>query len=128
MSVTDRRYSTSAWQRVRKAVLQRDGYQCRIRGPRCTGQATTVHHIIPSSERPDLFFVDENLAAACARCNYADGSRIAAANGGRRIEQLQEIIFQQDQWIQELLERVAQYEAERPQPGIRPNPRRPAIF
>jgi hypothetical protein len=62
------------------------------------------------------------------RTNYADGSRIAAANGRRRIEHLEEIIFQQDQWIQELLERVAQYEAERPQPAIRPNPPKPAIF
>jgi hypothetical protein len=41
---SDRRYSTARWQRLRKAVLARDGHQCMIGGPRCRGYATTVHH------------------------------------------------------------------------------------
>jgi 5-methylcytosine-specific restriction endonuclease McrA len=47
--MSDRRYSTARWQRLRRQVLIRDGGACMIQGPRCTGQATTVHDIVPSS-------------------------------------------------------------------------------
>jgi 5-methylcytosine-specific restriction endonuclease McrA len=63
-------YSTARRQRLRRQILARDGYQCRIGGPRCAGYAETAHHIIPSSQRPDLFFDPANLAAACKPCNY----------------------------------------------------------
>jgi 5-methylcytosine-specific restriction endonuclease McrA len=39
------------------------------------GYATTVHHRVPSSLRPDLFWEPDNLAAACSRCNYGGGAR-----------------------------------------------------
>jgi hypothetical protein len=42
--MSDRRYSTARWQRLRKAVLAHYGHVCQIQGPRCTGYATTVHH------------------------------------------------------------------------------------
>jgi hypothetical protein len=48
--MSDRRYSTARWQRLRKAVLAHYGYVCQLEGPRCTGYATTVHHLIPSSQ------------------------------------------------------------------------------
>ena len=78
--MSDRRYSTSAWQKTRRAILQRDGYVCQIRGPRCTHRATAVHHIIPSSQRPDLFFASDNLAAACQACNAGEGRRVGLEN------------------------------------------------
>jgi hypothetical protein len=30
----DPRYSSTAWQRLRRAILVRDGYICQIQGPR----------------------------------------------------------------------------------------------
>jgi 5-methylcytosine-specific restriction protein A len=78
--VSDRRYSTAAWQRVRRAVLRRDGHVCQVEGPRCLCYATTVHHLIPSSQAPHLFRGPTNLVAACGRCNYGGGARIAAEN------------------------------------------------
>jgi 5-methylcytosine-specific restriction endonuclease McrA len=104
------RYSTAAWQRVRKAVLRRDGYVCQVQGPRCLGHATTVHHIAPGSQAPHLFWAEENLVAACSRCNYCGGARVAAQNTRQTIERLQQIIGEQQQEIAQLAERLAHYE------------------
>lgn len=125
--MADRRYSSSRWQKLRKAVLIRDAHVCRVQGPRCTGIATTVHHIEPSSRRPDLFWADFNLVAACSRCNYGDGSRLAADNKRGRVEKLEQLVAWQDQRIQVLLEQLQQYEPHRPQPAPGDNRPRPAI-
>jgi hypothetical protein len=120
--MSDRRYSTAAWQRVRRAVLRRDGHVCQVRGPRCLGHATTVHHLIPSSQAPHLFWSEQNLVAACSRCNYGGGRRVAAANTRETIARLHEIIGEQQQQIAQLLETVARYEdqvAKRRVPAIR---------
>jgi hypothetical protein len=45
--MSDRRYSTARWQRLRRAVLAHYGYACQLEGPRCTGYATNVHHLVP---------------------------------------------------------------------------------
>jgi 5-methylcytosine-specific restriction endonuclease McrA len=108
--VSDRRYKTARWQRLRKAVLDHYGYVCQIQGPRCTGHATTVHHLIPSSQAPELFWQLENLTASCARCNYSDGARVAAQNTRHTIEQLYALVEQQDQQIARLMEKLAHYE------------------
>jgi 5-methylcytosine-specific restriction endonuclease McrA len=116
--VSDRRYSTARWQRLRKAVLAHYGYVCQLEGPRCTGYATTVHHLVPSSQAPHLFWEPSNLAAACGRCNYGDGARIAAENTRRTIESLRALVVEQQQQIAEMAERLARYE----------HPKRPAIY
>ena len=72
-------------------MLARDGHICRIEGPRCTGYATTVHHKIPSSQRPDLFWSVQNLEAACAKCNYGQGAGIAAGNRRAADERISEL-------------------------------------
>lgn len=62
------------WQRVRKLVLARDGYECQLRLRVCTKVATTVDHVIPLSAggaRLDL----ANLQAACLKCNVAKGGQ-----------------------------------------------------
>ena len=60
--------STSAWQRIRLEILERDNYQCQIRGPKCTGRATQVDKIKPAaSGRVDIRH--PNLRAACEPCN-----------------------------------------------------------
>jgi hypothetical protein len=108
--MSDRRYSTARWQRLRKAVLAHYGHVCQLEGPRCTIVATTVHHRVPSSQRPDLFWEPENLVAACTRCNYGGGARIASGNRRRRIGELEQIIHEQEQRIAYLIERLAYYE------------------
>jgi 5-methylcytosine-specific restriction endonuclease McrA len=66
------------WQRIRRAVLIRDGWTCRINGPGCTTRATTCDHII-EHDRGGLATMS-NLRAACAHCNYSRGARYR--NGG----------------------------------------------
>jgi 5-methylcytosine-specific restriction endonuclease McrA len=112
----DPRYSTAAWQKLRKAVLARDGHVCQIQG-RCRGNATSVHHLIPSSQAPELFWEPSNLAAACGRCNFCDGARVAAENTRRTIEDLRLLVERQQAQIDRLLAKLASYEkgeSERP--------------
>jgi 5-methylcytosine-specific restriction endonuclease McrA len=106
----DPRYGTAAWQTLRRAVLDRDGHFCRIQGERCHGHASTVHHIVASSVRPDLFWEPQNLAASCTACNYGDGARIAAGNRRQRIARLEQLVQEQQQTIARLREQLAAYE------------------
>ena len=107
--MSDRRYTTSAWQKTCKAILQRDGYACTIRGPRCTGHATTVHHI-PSSQRPDLFFASDDLAAACKACNSGGGRRIQLENQHTNLLQIAGAFERISQRVEALSERVTELE------------------
>jgi 5-methylcytosine-specific restriction endonuclease McrA len=125
--MSDRRYSTARWQRLRKAVLAHYGHMCRVEGPRCTGYATTVHHQIPSSQAPELFWEPANLVAACGACNYGGGARVQADNRRRRTAELEQLVEYQAQQIAQLLQRLARYEdvdggepgaVERPAPAI----------
>lgn len=56
------------WNRIRLKILERDGYQCQVRGPTCTGVATQVDHIVPVSEG-GAWWDEANLRASCAKCN-----------------------------------------------------------
>jgi hypothetical protein len=91
-------------------VLAQYGHVCQVQGPRCACYATTVHHLIPSSQAPDLFWEPSNLAAACRRCNYGDGSRVAADNRRQQIAYLQPLVEEQRQQIAQMAERLARYE------------------
>jgi 5-methylcytosine-specific restriction endonuclease McrA len=125
VSARDPRYSTAAWQRLRRAVLARDRYLCQVQGPRCTGIADTVDHVLPSSTHPHLFWAEENLRASCRRCNYGRGNRAAAAKQRQTIADLHALVEQQQQTINGLLERLALYE----RPDGRPvEPTMPAIY
>jgi 5-methylcytosine-specific restriction endonuclease McrA len=125
--VSDRRYSTARWQRLRKAVLAHYGYVCQVEGPRCTGYATTVHHLVPSSQAPQLFWEPANLVASCPRCNYGDGSRIAAENTRQTIERLRALVEEQQQQIAQMAERLARCE-NGPSPEAALNRPVPRIF
>jgi hypothetical protein len=91
-------------------VLAHYGYVCQVEGPRCTGYATSVHHLVPSSQVPQLFWEPSNLVASCPRCNYGDGARVAAENTRRTIEDLRVFVEQQQAEIDRLTERLAAYE------------------
>jgi 5-methylcytosine-specific restriction endonuclease McrA len=135
--VSDRRYSTSAWQRLRRQILIRDGGICQIQGPRCRGVANTVHHIYPSSSHPHLFWAVENLASACSSCNYGGGAQIAADNrrAGReqlrssreQITYLERVVAVQQERLEELADEIARLR-NGPKPGNGRNPVKPAIY
>jgi HNH endonuclease len=91
-------------------VLAHYGHLCQLQGPRCTGYATTVHHRVPSSQAPHLFWEPSNLVAACGRCNYGGGARIAAENTRQTIERLCALVEEQEQQIAQMAERLAYYE------------------
>lgn len=57
--------STRAWRRVRVLVLDRDGYLCKINGPRCTTTATEVNHKLGRGVSEDM----ADLEACCFACN-----------------------------------------------------------
>jgi 5-methylcytosine-specific restriction protein A len=71
-------YRSRLWPPTRLAVLERDHYRCRIRGPGCTSNATDADHIIPWQEGGSWFGM-ANLRAACAHCNRGRGPRRMAA-------------------------------------------------
>jgi 5-methylcytosine-specific restriction protein A len=64
------------WRRIRADVLRRDNHQCRLRLSGCTGEATTVDHIIPRSRAPWLAHNRDNLIAACGHCNSSKGAKL----------------------------------------------------
>ncbi|ALA67567.1 HNH endonuclease [Corynebacterium lactis] len=59
--------SRGAPARIRAVVLNRDGGQCQVRGPRCEVVAVEVDHIVPVFEggTDDLC----NLQAVCGQCH-----------------------------------------------------------
>jgi hypothetical protein len=74
---------TRQWRVKRLEVLQRDGFRCQIRGPKCETRATQVDHIIPVEDGGPIF--DEvNLRAACHWCNTWRAAKNKAINGWRR--------------------------------------------
>lgn len=75
------RTSDRAHRARRRRVFARDGHECQIRGPHCTGNADELDHVIPLAEGgPDT---DENTQAACSPCHKAK-SRREAIRGRRR--------------------------------------------
>jgi 5-methylcytosine-specific restriction endonuclease McrA len=75
------RHWTYHEEKIRKAVLVRDNYECQIRGDGCLGSANTVDHIHPKAwggrATPD------NLRAACKPCNQSKGARAEGAQASR---------------------------------------------
>jgi len=63
-------YKSSAWDKKRLKILQRDNFECQI----CKEEgrfapATTVHHILHLKDRPDLALDDDNLVSVCSVCH-----------------------------------------------------------
>ncbi len=69
-----------AW---RRAVLDRDHWQCQIRGPHCTRKATQADHIINVKTSPHLEFEMSNGQGVCAEC-HAEKTQIEAQAARRR--------------------------------------------
>jgi 5-methylcytosine-specific restriction endonuclease McrA len=69
--------ATAAWKRVRLRILKRDNYLCQVRGPRCTGRATQVDHIVNVADG-GAKLDPANLQSICPSCNAIKASREAA--------------------------------------------------
>ena len=63
-------YKQRKWEEKRKKILRRDEYLCREckRYGKST-PATTVHHIIPLEQRPELKLNSLNLISLCEACH-----------------------------------------------------------
>jgi 5-methylcytosine-specific restriction endonuclease McrA len=75
-----RRKSDAEWRKARGEVLKRAVNRCEARLPRCSGEATHVHHVLRRSQggtnEPD------NLLAVCFLCHewiHANPKEAAAA-------------------------------------------------
>jgi len=65
-------YKTAKWKAKRERILRRDEYlcqECKRYGK--TTPATTVHHIYPLEQRPELGLVSDNLISLCNDCHNA---------------------------------------------------------
>lgn len=63
-------YKSKKWKKKRQSILKRDEYLCReCKRYGKTTQATTVHHILPLEQRPDLKLHTINLISLCESCH-----------------------------------------------------------
>ena len=63
-------YKTKKWETKRQSILRRDEYLCReCKRYGKTTPATTVHHILPLEQRPDLKLHTINLISLCESCH-----------------------------------------------------------
>lgn len=70
-------YNSSMWKNKRKKILKTDEYCCREckRYGKHT-EATTVHHINPLRDRPELRLTNWNLLSLCSKCHDKMHNRI----------------------------------------------------
>lgn len=63
-------YNSTKWKKLRKSILHRDRYRCRIcaRYGRMVA-ATEVHHIKHATEYPELVYDPQNLVSLCKSCH-----------------------------------------------------------
>ena len=64
------------WEKVRRQVLERDEYRCRLRLEGCTETATAVDHVVPMS-KGGARLDPANLRSTCASCNARQRHRTA---------------------------------------------------
>lgn len=75
--------TTRRWRALRVEILERDGYKCRIHGPKCKGKAAEVDHIIPVADGGAIWD-PANLRASCSACNVWRAQQQKAKHGWRR--------------------------------------------
>lgn len=63
-------YKDTRWVKKRARILRRDGYECReCKRYGKTTQATTVHHVKPADDYPELRYESSNLYSCCSKCH-----------------------------------------------------------
>ena len=59
-------YARAEWKRLKRCILQRDGYKCLI----CAGnKKLIIHHVFPWSRYPAFRETPTNLATLCTACH-----------------------------------------------------------
>ena len=87
--ITDPFYRSRRWEKLRAAVLRRDGYMCqesRRFGKRA--EATTVHHIFPRDEFPEYQWEPWNLVSLAGDVHDQMHDRVSGALTQRGAELL----------------------------------------
>ena len=90
--IVDSFYRSRRWERLREAVLRRDGYMCqesRRYGKRV--QATTVHHVFPREEFPEYQWAAWNLVSLAGDVHDQMHDRVTGALTQRGAELLRRI-------------------------------------
>ena len=75
-------YNSATWRKVRKLILERDGFVCQLRGPGCTIKATDVDHVVACRDG-GAWYDPSNLRAACRQCNSRRARREVKRNPSR---------------------------------------------
>lgn len=74
-------YKTARWQKLRRAVLKRDGYRCQATGVALVGRypdgnSPVVDHIIPHRGDEALFWDETNLQAVSKEYHDREKQRL----------------------------------------------------
>lgn len=92
MKAADSFYKSARWQRLRAAVLRRDGYQCQVTkryGRRA--EATTVHHVFPREEFPEYQWEPWNLISLAGDVHDEMHDRQSGALTAKGVELLKRV-------------------------------------
>ena len=80
-------YKSARWKNKREKIMRRDQYLCQeCKRYGRTTPATTVHHINPLEQYPELALVSANLVSLCGPCHDAMHDRTTGAltDAGKR--------------------------------------------
>lgn len=70
-------YKIGKWKSKRERILRRDEYRCReCKRYGKSVAASTVHHVIPLEQQPDLRYSSDNLISLCSKCHDKMHDRI----------------------------------------------------
>lgn len=77
------KYLRKEWRALRAAVLERDQGRCQLGHPRCTGEATTVHHLAYNRGRgvKRLLVSPNLLLSACWSCHKVEDPHLGEGFG-----------------------------------------------
>ena len=92
MKAADSFYKSARWQRLRAAVLRRDGYMCqesRRYGKRV--EATTVHHVFPREDFPEYQWEQWNLISLAGDVHDQMHDRQSGALTAKGVELLRRV-------------------------------------
>lgn len=84
-------YKRKPWKRLREVVLIRDKYVCQyFKRFGVYKTATTVHHLFPTKERPELFYDERNLISVCDEAHniLEDRTNSTLTDEGIKIQRL----------------------------------------
>lgn len=89
-----KKYKTKRWKKLREYILKRDKYLCQdaIRYGKSV-EATTVHHIFPASEYPELFYNPDNLISLSTAAHNAmhDRATNEISKKGKELQKRKEV-------------------------------------